>query len=99
MTQRSALATLMGGYFHQDVFDIYPDEFAAVDDFARSAPAYAATLPDEIADVLRRLPNEDALETYLAQLGCAIDSGDVTYREWLTQIADRVRSATAVSRR
>jgi hypothetical protein len=95
MTNNSPLADLVGGYFHQDVFDVYPDEFAAVDNFVKSAPDLAAGLLSDIADLLANETTEDGLRGHLETLGIAIEPGDLTYREWLTQIADRVRAATA----
>lgn len=96
MTDDSALAVLVGGYFHQDVFDVYEDEFAAADDFARSDPGLAAQLLADIPDLLDESPDEECLKTQLEGLGLAFrpDEG-TTYREWLTRIADRVRAATA----
>lgn len=95
MTEESALAELIGGYFHEDMFEVYSDEFAAATDFAASDPGLAAALPGEVENLLARV-TEAELEQHLDRLGNAIEPAPgVTYREWLTQIADHVRTATA----
>lgn len=99
MTTESALAVFVGAYLNQDLYDFYEDEFAAVRDFAAQDPDLAAELPDEIDTALARHRDEFSLQQFLDGLGLEITPSDVTYREWLTQLADRARSATAVSRR
>ncbi|WP_308043095.1 contact-dependent growth inhibition system immunity protein [Nocardioides mangrovi] len=84
----------MGAYFHQDMFDLYDDEFAAVDAFVASDPERARALPNEVARVLHENSTEDELEALLRGFGLAFSTGGVTYREWLTQIADHVRAST-----
>ena len=94
MTDESAFAVFAGAYLNQDVFDFYADEFAATDDFVRQDPDLAVQLLGEIRDALGRYPDEVGLKGFLDDLGVEIGPGDITYREWLTQIADRVRAAT-----
>ena len=93
MSDKSALATLVGAYLHEDVFELYADEFAAVDAFVSGAPDIATALIDDIDDVLSRSSGEEELRRSLEALGLAIEpAAGVTYREWLTQIADRARA-------
>jgi len=94
MAEDSVLEQLIGAYLNQDLFDLYPDVMAGVDDFVTEAPDLAVALPGEIDRVLAAYPGEAELKTLLTQLGVGFVPGDITYREWLTQIADRVRAAT-----
>ena len=89
----SPLETLVGAYFHQDMFDHYDDEFAAVDDFIASDISRARVLPAEISQALTAHPTEEALGQYLRGLGLAFSTNGLSYREWLTQIAEHVRAA------
>ncbi len=90
-----ALCQFMGAYLHQD-FDLV----GSVEDnlvlFSRQSPALADSLSDEIDRLLALSPTEAEIEALLDQMGCQADPPeDSTYREWLTQIADRARKATA----
>ncbi|GAA4376331.1 contact-dependent growth inhibition system immunity protein [Nocardioides caricicola] len=89
------LAQLMGGWLHQD-FDIIGTVDENIDEFARKNPRRAATLPDEVAWLLSAHDSESELQAVLDRLGCDVMPDDgVSYREWLTHIADRVRAATS----
>ncbi|GAA4737059.1 hypothetical protein GCM10023350_21260 [Nocardioides endophyticus] len=91
---RSALSTFVGVYLDEDIFENYANEFEAVDDFAGKNPELASKLPAEILSVLGTHDDEASLEALLQEFGIGIDTDGLTYREWLTQIADRVRAAT-----
>lgn len=92
----SALATLMGAYFHQD-WDTYGDEWDVIDVFVRDQPQQAAPLVADIEATLAAVTDEAELRTFLLEdLGACYlaDADGGTYREWLTRIADHVRAAT-----
>ncbi|KQW49092.1 hypothetical protein ASC77_10345 [Nocardioides sp. Root1257] len=90
-----ALWHLMGAYLHQD-FDAFGTIDENIDLFVVDSPDLAPALPSEIDRALRALPTEAALEAFVDDLGCQVRAPDnLTYREWLTRIADRVRAATA----
>jgi hypothetical protein len=94
MTPTPALRHLLGAYLNQDWFDFYADEKSAVDDFVKESPDFVDGLPSEIDRLLSEATNDPQLETYLVSIGCEYQpSPDLGYREWLKQIADRVRSA------
>lgn len=95
MTEDSALGQLVGAYLNQDLFDFYPDVMAAVDDFVADAPDLAVILPSDIDRVLAGHPRDDELNAVLARYGVGFLPDERGYREWLTQIADRVRAATS----
>ena len=94
MTEDSALGQLIGAYLNQDLFDFYPNVLAAVDDFVADNPGEAEHLIAEINQVLTENPTDDQLETLLDGLGIGFIADPITYREWLTQIADHVRATT-----
>ena len=89
-----ALWHLMGAYLHQDyAYDGTIDENIAL--YVVESPDLAPALPAEVDRALREFPSEQDLETFLDDLGCEVfPPHGLTYREWLTQIADRVRAAT-----
>jgi len=95
--QTPALEQLMGAYFHQDWYLDADDEWGVVDRFVADAPEMAANIPAEIARVLATHLTEEAVEEYVADLGCeyAADPQDGGYREWLTEVASRVAAATS----
>jgi len=90
-----ALWHLMGAYLHQDyAYDGTIDD--NVDLFVVDTPDLAPALPAEVERALRELLTEAELETFVDDLGCQVFPPDgLTYRAWLTRIADRVRAATA----
>ena len=92
-----ALANLMGAYFHQD-WDIYGDEWDVIDVYVRNDPQTAAgALVSDIEATLAAFQDEAELRSFiLDDLGACYlaDADGGTYREWLTQIAARVRAAT-----
>ena len=93
-TQPPALKMLMMGYLHQD-YRLIGDVQANVDEFIVEDPELAALLPAEVSRVLAELDEEET-RALVVRLGAEIrPPSGVTYREWLTQIADRVRAATA----
>jgi len=92
-TRTPALQHLLGAYFHQDWFDEYGNEDAAVDAFVAESQSHAPRLSGEVDWALASYPDESDLEQYLDTLGCEyVPRGSVTYRGWLTAIADRVRT-------
>ena len=95
MNDMPALEQLIGAYLNQDLWDFYPDVMVAVDDFTRDAPGLAVGLPAEIEAALADQPTEPELAELLRGLGVGFLPDEHGYRTWLTQIADRVRAATA----
>jgi hypothetical protein len=91
-----ALYQLMGGYLHQD-FDLVGDVDENVDLFASDSPALAARLPQEIEWALATYTTEEELEDLCDRMGCELVplEGEGGYRGWLTEIAVRVRQASA----
>ncbi|WP_155992866.1 contact-dependent growth inhibition system immunity protein [Nocardioides sp. URHA0020] len=97
MNDVPALDQLMGAYFHQD-WDVDGDEWDVLDLFRKDEPGLAAALPDEIERTLADHPDEAGLRSLIVdELGgsYAADGDGGTYREWLTQIADRIRTTPA----
>ena len=93
-----ALGSLLGAYFHQDWDLDSEDEWAVLELFVAREPSLTAHLPGEIDQVLASRPTENDLRALVVdELGgyFLADWDGGTYREWLTEIADRVRSATA----
>lgn len=95
-TQTPSLAHLVGAYFHQDWFEFYPDEDAAIDAFIAESGDLVAALPGEIDRVLAMFPGVKELEAYLDSQRCDYipPEGADAYRDWLRHIADRVRAET-----
>ena len=91
-----ALAQLMGAYLHQD-FDVVGSVDDNIDLFVRRSSALAASLPQEVAWLLEEKRIEDAeLEAILDDMGCAVaPPEDMSYRTWLAEIAEHVRSAVS----
>ena len=90
-----ALAQLMGAYLHQD----YSDGGTVEDNielFAREDPQLSSQLPEEVDQLLASDMSEAETDRLVHELGCQVLPPDgISYRTWLTQIADRVRAATA----
>ena len=98
MTTTPALEQFLGAYLHQDWRTEADDVWGVVDLFVRDEPALAAQLSTEIADVLLHVQSEsDLKKLVIDDLGGyhLADRHGGTYRAWLQQIADRVRTATA----
>ncbi len=98
MNQTPALYELMGAYFHQDWALDAADEWTVVDSFVDGEPDLAPLLPAEVEWALTHFTSETDLKRYILDdlgAGYLADWNGTTYREWLTQIADRVRKATA----
>ncbi len=96
MNDVPALDQLMGAYFHQD-WDMDGDEWDVVALFIKDEPELAIEVPAEVEATLAAHPEEADLKAFILDGlgGCfAADRDGGTYREWLTQIADRVRAAT-----
>ena len=94
MTGKPALATRVGAYLNQDVFDFYPDELAAIDDFIQSEPEGVATLRAELAEILATRSDEE-IDALVTNHGIGFIPGELGYRGWLVTIAERVRAASA----
>lgn len=93
-TESPALWHLMGAYLHQD-YDLDGTIDDNIDLFVVDTPDLAPALPAEVERALRELSTEAELEAFVDDLGCQVlPPRGLTYREWLTQIADRVRAAT-----
>lgn len=93
MTSTPALRHILGAYFNQDWADFYSTDAETVDAFVQETPGYRDALPGEIDWVLTACSDDDELEAYLDSQGCEYIPQGVGYREWLQQIAERVRAA------
>lgn len=89
------LEHLFGAYLNQDVFEFYPDEFAAAEAFATEDPQRAASAADEIDQLMSHSPEEASLISALDQLGVEIQPVGLSHQAWLAQIAGRVRATLA----
>ena len=90
---QSALSSFVGVYLDEDLIEAYVDEFDAADAFRREQPARAVELADEIDQLLASRDSESEILAELQRFGLNIvPEGGIGYREWLTQIARRVRS-------
>lgn len=88
-----ALRMLMMGYLHQD-YRLVGDVQANVDEFVADHPELALLLPAEVATVVAEV-DESGVEEHVRRLGAEVrPPAGVSYQDWLTQIADRVRAAT-----
>jgi hypothetical protein len=90
-----SLDYLLGNYFHQDLFDVHGDAWAAVDQFVRQDRHRAAGAVADIETVLAHHRTESELATYVERTGCEYlpPPGSGGYRGWLEEIARRVRAA------
>ncbi|MFL6162930.1 MAG: contact-dependent growth inhibition system immunity protein [Jatrophihabitantaceae bacterium] len=91
MTDYPLLWQFFGGYLNEDWPDEYANEWAAVDAFARDAPAKVDAFRSEIAALLaehpmeedvRKLVFDDLASCYLAE----VDGWK--YRDWLKALSD-----------
>jgi hypothetical protein len=90
------LAYLLGAFLHQD-FDIYGDEWGAVDAFISDDPAVARRVPEQIARLLIDFPEEAKVESFADEAGCAYlppGDGDV-YRTWLAHVSSHIAQRLA----
>ena len=98
MTQTPALHHLMGAYFHQDWSLDAADEWEVVDEFVTGEPQLARLIPAEVEWTLSHFTAESDVRRYVLRdlgSGYLADSSGRPFRDWLTQIADRVRRTTA----
>jgi hypothetical protein len=90
------LEYLLGSYFHQDLHEVYGDEWGALDQFIVNDPHRLAGLPEEIDGLLASKVSEGELREYVTAVGAEFrPGGEGGYRGWLTEIARRVREATS----
>jgi hypothetical protein len=94
-TMNDALSVFVGVYLDEDLFDSYRDELEAADAFMTREPQLARSLSTEISHLLYDARDEMKLEARLVEMGMGIDTNGLTYREWLTRIADHVSRATS----
>ena len=94
MDDDSALGQLIGSYLNEDVFAFYGSVLGAVDAFVVDDPELASRVPSEIDDLVAQAANDQQLEHILSTHAIGFVPGEITYREWLAKIADRVRAAT-----
>ncbi|MGV9803614.1 contact-dependent growth inhibition system immunity protein [Mycobacterium sp. NPDC003449] len=91
------LYQFFGAYFHQD-WDLEADDWEGiVDSYAGDHPTAESLrmLAQEI-DSLREARSEQNLEQYLVNtVGVYYGPEPLTYKEWLGQIADRLRQQAA----
>ncbi len=90
-----ALKLLLGAYFHQDWFEEYGGEAAAVAAFIQESPTLAQQLPAEVEELIRSVGGDnEAIASVLADMGCEFQvQDDETYSGWLRDVARRVREA------
>lgn len=96
MTDYPQLWQFFGGYMHQDWRDDYVDEWAAVEGFARDAPARVEALRAEIATLLTQHPSEEEVrEIILDDLDSyyLVEVNGWKYRDWLQALSDHVEKA------
>jgi hypothetical protein len=88
-----ALEALVRTYFHQD-YDLIGTVDDNIDQYLADFADLAPSLPLEVDQVSATL-TEPEIEALMSRFGCELLPPDeLSYREWLTQIADRVRAAT-----
>lgn len=91
-----ALRHLVDGYFHQDWYAVYGDEWLVIHDFVDGERDLASLLPGEIRALLAELSTETELQARLRALGsCYTVAPDTTYREWLSEVAARTEEYLA----
>ncbi len=97
MTTAPAFWHFAGAYLHQDWPEEYGDPWRALAAFVTDEPALAAAMPDEIEHALQDNGSEEGLAAFVIVQGAAFVPGpdDGGYRGWLTEVARRVRVATA----
>lgn len=97
VTTTPAFWQFAGAYLHQDWPEEYGDPWRALEAFMTDEPSLARALVDEIGQVLQDHPSEDELASYVNGEGaCYVPGPDEGgYRGWLTEVARRVRAATA----
>ena len=96
MTDYPLLWQVFGGYMHQDWRDDYADEWAAVEGFARDAPAKVEVFRSEIAALLSAHPmEEDVRKVVLDDLDSyyLVDVNGWKYRDWLQAMSDHAAKA------
>ena len=93
--QASALAHLMGAYFHQDWFDGGTED-EVVASFVRDEPDLMPVLVNDIDLALATYDDEESLRDFLRTLGCAYNPGRSYggYRTWLHEVSRRARERT-----
>lgn len=89
------LRQLSGAYFHQDWFEEYGGEAAAVAAFVEESPTVAPLLPAEVEELISSVRgDEQAVGAVLDNMGCEFQvQDDETYTGWLRDVARRVREA------
>src|SRR3954452_24834161 len=97
MTRYFMLGSYLGGYMHQDWYDDYPDEWAALDGFlADGPPENAQVFCADIAALLAEHPiEEDLCRIVLDDLGscCLVEVLGWTYRDWLQALSAHAAKA------
>ncbi len=91
--QASALAYLMGAYFHQDWFDGGTED-EVVASFLREEPDMVQVLVRDIDSALETHDDEESLRKFVGTLGCAYNPGRDygSYRAWLHEVRRRVQA-------
>jgi hypothetical protein len=84
------LEHLIGAYFHQDWNHVYASRHEAVADFVRRSPDRAATVPQEIDELLASTGDDEELVNRLTAVGFddAPADGD---RAFLVDLRDHLR--------
>jgi hypothetical protein len=90
--QYPALALLASEFLHADWPDDYRGVDAAVEAFATCRPGLAARLPEEVAELLALLLNDDQLEELLVDHLCLAYRPEPPddYAGWLEEMSRQV---------
>ena len=90
---QTALAYLLGSYFHQDIDLEFVDEWGAVDHFIEFDSHRAVQVPTEIDALLATHSSESQLKEYVHSAGAEFVPVKYRggYREWLAEIGRRCR--------
>lgn len=89
-----ALRHLMQAYLHQD-YDLVGTVDENLDAFVSEDPGLAERLPGEVDELLATTTEDGDLRNAVREMGCQLRPEQGTYRDWLQQIANRVRDATS----
>lgn len=93
----TALYQFFGAYFRQD-WDLEADDWQGiVDNYANEDPAAEPlrTLAEEIDDLREARPEPDLKQILVYTMGAYYSPDPLTSKEWLGQIADRLRQQAA----
>lgn len=90
-----ALKLLLQGYLSLDWPDDHANAWAAIDDYVTNEPI-ASQLPDEVGQLVERMPSEEGLHSLvMGELGCGYlpEADGFTMTAWLLAVRERVLGA------